>query len=86
MEFFVGVKQLYLKSIAPKLKPYRLSIELMIPCYLGLEPNLEFEILKTESNTARRKIAEAMLILKFKPRINKRDELETIKRFLVTST
>ena len=54
--------------------------------HTGLEPNLEFEILKTESNTARRKIAEAMLILKFKPRINKRDELETIKRFLVTST
>ena len=52
----------------------------------GSEPNLEFDILKVESNTVRRKIAEAMLILKFKPSINKREELDNIKRFLISST
>ena len=57
-----------------------------ISLHNGLEPILEFEILKIESNTVRRKIAEAMLILKFKPSINKREELDTIKRFIISST
>ena len=52
----------------------------------GLEPNLEFDILKIESNTVRRKITEAMLIIKLKPSINKREELDTIKRFLISNS
>ena len=54
--------------------------------HAGLSPDLEFEILKIESNTVRRKIAEAMFILKFNPSINKREELDNIKRFLISST
>jgi hypothetical protein len=52
----------------------------------GLEPNLEFDILRIESNTVRRKITEAMLIIKLKPSINKREELDTIKRFLISNS
>jgi hypothetical protein len=52
----------------------------------GLEPNPEFDILRIESNTVRRKITEAMLIIKFKPSINKREELDTIKRFLISNS
>ena len=54
--------------------------------HAGLSPDLEFEILKVESNTVRRKTAEAMFIIKLNPAINKRDELDTIKRFLISST
>ena len=54
--------------------------------HAGLSPDLEFDILKIESNTVRRKIAEAMFILKFNPSINKREELDNIKRFLISST
>jgi len=49
----------------------------------GKSPKLECEFLSYESNTVRRKISEAMYIVKLKPTINKRDELETIKRFLI---
>ena len=52
-------------------------------CHENVPPDLNFEILKIDSNTVRRKILEAMLIVKYKPTINTRDELESIKRFLV---
>jgi hypothetical protein len=52
----------------------------------GLEPNLEFDILRIESDTVRRKITEAMLFIKLKPSINKREELDTIKRFLISNS
>ena len=54
--------------------------------HTGREPSLEFEFLNFESNTVRRKISEAMYILNLKPSINKREELDTIKRFLIANT
>ena len=54
--------------------------------HAGLSPDLEFEVLKVERNTVRRKIAEAMLIIKLNPSINKRDELDNIRRFLISSS
>ena len=54
--------------------------------HTGLNPDLEFEVLKVERNTVRRKIAEAMLIIKFNPTINKRDELDNIRRFLISNS
>ena len=48
----------------------------------GLEPNLKFSILTIEPNTVRRKIYEAMCIQKFNPKLNLKEELKTVLRFL----
>ena len=50
----------------------------------NVKPDLEFDILRIESNTVRRKIFEAMYILKYKPTINVKEELDTIHRFVVS--
>ena len=55
-------------------------------CHENVPPDLNFEILKVENNTVRRKIFEALMIIKHKPQINTREELETIQRFLVLNS
>ena len=46
-------------------------------------PNLSFEILKTERNTLRRKITEASYILNLQPKLNDKEECKMLDRFLV---
>ena len=50
----------------------------------GLTPKLKLEILGRESNTIRRKIVEAMYIMK-KTQINLKSELEVLRKFLIDS-
>ena len=52
----------------------------------GMSPKLEVDILIIEPQTVRRKIFEAMFIINKSPSINKREELDTIKRFVISST
>ena len=52
----------------------------------GVSPQLECDILRIEPNTVRRKIYEALFIVKWKPLINKREELDTIRRFIISHT
>ena len=49
----------------------------------NVKPDIQFKILRIEQNTVRRKIFEAMYILKLKPQINTKEELDTIHRFVV---
>ena len=55
-------------------------------CHAGLNPSLEVDVLRIEPNTVRRKIFEAMFIINLNPTINKREELDTIKRFIIANT
>ena len=50
--------------------------------HYGVTPNLSCTILRTEQNTARRKIFEALKITELKPLINLKEELLTVQRFL----
>ena len=49
----------------------------------NIEPDLGFDILSVQPVTSRRKIFEAICIKRFRPKINLRDELSTIERFLI---
>ena len=48
------------------------------------EPDLVFDLLKTESKTILRKIYEAMFIFNLKPTINDKEECKVLERFLVS--
>ena len=52
--------------------------------HLGVDPRLNFELLRTESNTVLRKIYEAYYIYNQKPEINDKSEVKLLLRFLVT--
>ena len=49
------------------------------------EPDLVFQLLKTEGKTILRKIYEAMYIFNLKPNINDREEKKVLERFLVAN-
>ena len=49
----------------------------------GLGPNLKFEVLCVETNTLKRKVREAYYILHTKPQLNEKQELETVKKFIL---
>ena len=48
----------------------------------GVIPDLQFSILTVQPNTAKRKIFEALTIIKLKPHLNLKEELLTVQRFL----
>ena len=48
----------------------------------GVIPDLQFSILAVQPNTAKRKIFEALTIIKLKPHLNLKEELLTVQRFL----
>ena len=50
--------------------------------HIGVIPELKFSILTVEPNTAKRKIFEALSIIKLKPSLNLKEELLTVQRFL----
>ena len=52
--------------------------------HVGVIPDLVFSILTVESNTVRRKIFEAMMIIELKPCLNLKEELLTVRRFLIS--
>ena len=49
------------------------------------EPDLVFQLLKTEGKTILRKIYEAMYIFNLKPNINDREEKKVLERFLIAN-
>ena len=49
----------------------------------GMEADLRFEILRTESNTVLRKIYEAFYIYMYKPEMNDKSECKLLERFFV---
>ena len=46
-------------------------------------PDLSFEVLTLESNTLKRKIKEAFLIRSRNPKINEKQELESLKTYMI---
>ena len=51
--------------------------------HCDVQPDLAFDILTVQPNTSRRKIYEAMFIYQNNPKMNLREELKTVERFLI---
>ena len=49
----------------------------------GLAPKLTFEVLCVESNTLKRKVKEAYFISHTDPQLNAKDEMQTVKKFML---
>ena len=55
----------------------------MVTAHTDLKPDLEFEILCIERNTLLRKIKEAYCIRTIDPELNRKDEMDSLKKYML---